>query len=221
MNDTPRSEQFDDVYFSAQDGLAETRHVFLAGNNLPAAWRGGGNFIISETGFGTGLNFLAVWLLFRQTAALGQKLTFISTEKYPLSAEKIRDYLFPWREDLKDVLELFLSYYPATPRGTVDMALSDQCRLLVYCEDTNTALLRMTQQSDCWFLDGFKPSANPDMWTKLIFENIARLTRPGGSFATFTAAGFVRRGLMEAGFSVQKVKGYGTKRDMLTGMRIT
>src|SRR5688572_23483491 len=101
MQKTPRSKEFDDVYFSESGGLAETRHVFLDGNGLPGRWKGLPQFTIFETGFGTGLNFLAVWKLFRETRDAGGHLDFISVEKFPLAAAQIKDYLSPWSDELK------------------------------------------------------------------------------------------------------------------------
>lgn len=207
---TLRSEQFDDVYFSAIDGLAETRHVFLDGNNLPAAWEGREKFVIAETGFGTGLNFLAVWKLFEETAAPDQKLHFISVEKFPLSDQEIEKALMPWKEKLPQ-------YQIPVKEGLKNV--SDSISLALHIGDVNDVLPALSEDVDCWFMDGFKPSSNPEMWTDTVFQNMARLTKPGGTFATFTAAGFVRRGLQEAGFDVYKVPGFGTKREMLTGVK--
>ncbi|MCC6597531.1 MAG: tRNA (5-methylaminomethyl-2-thiouridine)(34)-methyltransferase MnmD [Alphaproteobacteria bacterium] len=228
MSTTPRSEVFDDVYFSAQDGLAETEHTFLAGNDLPARWAGCSEFTIAETGFGTGLNFLAVWKMFAETGAADQKLHFISFEKFPLSAAQIRTYLTPLllrpivegafvdSQGYKPFLEQFLALY-TEQSGTY--ALGDRVRLTLIFEDVNTAISALDVHVDAWFLDGFKPSTNPEMWNAHVFSNIARLSVPGTTLATFTAAGFVRRGLVESGFKVQKIKGYGTKREMTVGVK--
>ena len=205
---TLRSGQFDDVYFSAADGLAETRHVFLEGNNLPAAWQGKDEFVIAETGFGTGLNFLAVWKLFEEAAAPDQKLHFLSVEKYPLPADQARDAISAW--DLPEM--------PAVRYDEVQ-EITDRISLEVHTGDANDILQRWDRPVDAWFLDGFKPSSNPEMWTEGIFEHVYRLTKPGGRFATFTAAGFVRRGLQSAGFAVEKIPGFGTKREMLRGVK--
>lgn len=206
MDSVPRSEQFDDVYFSVQDGLAETRHVFLDGNDLPNAWQGRGEFTICETGFGTGLNFLAVLSLLKDNPV---KLHYSSIEKYPLGKEEIKEHLSVWPE-LAAELDMMLSVYPEGGQiGDVTLEL--------HFSDVNMAMPRLDQKVDCWFLDGFKPSSNPDMWTDNVFQNMARLSKEGSTFATFTSAGFVRRGLEEVGFDVRKVPGFGHKREMSVG----
>lgn len=217
MDNTPRSKEFNDVYFSVQDGLAETRHVFLEGNDLPAAWQGKDHFTICETGFGTGLNFLAVWKLFEETAQADQTLHFISFEKFPLSAQEIDRYLEPWRAEFPDHLEALVRDYPQKPGEIQDMTFSKNLRLTLICDDVNAAIPHVNESVDCWFLDGFKPSTNPEMWSETVFENMARLSKKGATFATFTAAGFVRRALQSAGFAVEKVPGFGRKREMLVG----
>ena len=217
--DIPRSEQFDDVYFSAVDGLAETRHVFLDGNDLPAAWEGKDSFTICETGFGTGLNFLAVcqdWLRTEQDIR-PKTLRFISFEKYPLSKEYIYKHLSHW-EDLSYPLEIFLSNYTADNKlKRIEMDIFDGVSLVVYVGDINNTIASIEERVNCWFLDGFKPSSNPDMWSEKVFQNMARLSTFNTSFATYTAAGFVRRGLEAVGFDVCKVPGFGRKREMCVG----
>jgi tRNA 5-methylaminomethyl-2-thiouridine biosynthesis bifunctional protein len=215
-----RSKEFDDVYFSTEDGLAETRHVFLDGNDLPAAWAVKQVFLIAETGFGTGLNFLAAWKLFNETAAPGQALNFISFEKYPLSIADIESALQHWiPSEFAREFAAFKERYPQSLSGTHDLKMADNVHLRLIFDDVNKALPALSEQVDCWFLDGFKPASNPEMWSLTVFENMVRLSKPGASFATFTAAGFVRRGLRDAGFDVRKVKGFGLKRDMLVGRK--
>ena len=214
MLGAPRSKEFDDVYFSAENGLAETRHTFLAGNGLPERWAGRDEFVIAETGFGTGLNFLAVWKLFEETARPEQKLHFISFEKYPLSAAQIEEYLQPWKNEFGDLLTCLVDQYA---EGTVQ--INERVTLSLIFEDVNEAIVQKNFKADAWFLDGFKPSSNPEMWSETVFQNMARLSAADATLATFTAAGFVRRGLTEAGFKVEKVRGYGTKRDMTVGAK--
>lgn len=214
-----RSERFDDVYFSAEDGLAETRHVFIEGNNLPGAWAGRERFVIAETGFGTGLNFLTAWKLFKETAGPGQRLDFISFEQFPLGPEEIREALEVWGDELKEEIEVLLRRYPLLIPGFHKIVVDEYVSLLLVFDDVNRALPGLDAKVDCWFLDGFKPASNPEMWTETVFENMARLSAPGASFATFTAAGFVKRGLQDAGFTVTKVPGFGRKREMLVGVK--
>ena len=223
MIDVPRSKQFNDVYFSPQDGLAETRHVFLGGNGLPEFWRGSENFTICETGFGTGLNFLAVLKLWKEEAQ-GERpkdLHFISFEKYPLSGAEIKQYLSHWQE-LEKELEALLAVYPDVLDYGQCYVLDviDGVRLSLIIGDVNEEMPKLEDGSlvDCWFLDGFKPSSNADMWSETVFSNMARLSVSGTRFATFTAAGFVRRGLGEQGFEVCKISGFGRKREMCVGV---
>jgi tRNA 5-methylaminomethyl-2-thiouridine biosynthesis bifunctional protein len=216
-----RSAQFDDIYFSPEDGLAETRHVFLAGNDLPESWarkdQGRGRFTIAETGFGTGLNFLAAWELFARTAKPGQVLDYISFEKFPLAPAQIEGALAPWPE-LKPYLDQLLSQYPIRAAGWHRLVFGN-VRLTLIFDDVNAAIARVAAPRgvDAWFLDGFAPAKNPDMWSDVLFGNMARLSAPGARVATFTAAGAVRRGLADSGFAVEKKKGYGRKRDMTAG----
>ncbi|MAI62100.1 MAG: hypothetical protein CBB87_06360 [Micavibrio sp. TMED27] len=217
MSGTPRSKEFDDVYFSVENGLAETRYVFLKGNDLPNAWSGRDRFVIAETGFGTGLNFLAAWKMFEDTAEDGQELDFISVEKFPLDRQEIALYLQRWGDEFDGYLERMLEIYPALIPGFHRLNLNDHVRLTLIVDDVNYAFSHIDAKVDAWFLDGFKPSTNPDMWSETVFENMARLSNIGSSFATFTAAGAVRRGLKSVGFDVEKVPGFGSKRDMSVG----
>ncbi len=217
MTVAPRSKEFDDVYFSKEGGLAETRHVFLEGNGLPGAWPGKPGFVIAETGFGTGLNFLAAWKCFREAAETGARLDYISFEKYPLRPEEIREYLKPWSDECAHELPRLIECYPLRIPGFHRIIMGEGVTLTLIFDDVNKAMPELDARVDCWFLDGFKPASNPEMWGAAVFENMARLSRPGATFATFTAAGAVKRGLEAAGFQVEKRKGFGAKRDMLAG----
>lgn len=217
MKGTPRSAQFDDIYFSAENGLEETHYVFLKGNNLPHAWEGRENFTIAETGFGTGLNFLSVWKLFEETADVDQTLDFISVEKYPLFPADIREALKPWADCFDTRLEEMLTLYPLRIAGFHRIKINPRITLTLIFDDINVALPRVEALVDCWFLDGFTPAKNPDMWSEGVFQEMARLSRKGSTYATFTAAGDVRRGLATAGFSVEKQRGFGHKREMIAG----
>lgn len=218
MDNVPRSKEFDDVYFSVHDGLTETRHVFLDGNDLRQRWSSGevGNFTICETGFGTGLNFLAALNLWREVGAKG-RLAFISFEKFPVTREFIQQHLSHWNE-VSDELGVLLSNYPVELKnGIHTLDVADDVRLILIFGDVNEEIGKQKTQIDCWFLDGFKPSSNPEMWSETVFQNMGRLSREGATFATFTSAGFVRRGLKAAGFDVRKVAGFGRKREMSVG----
>ncbi|MFP1877085.1 bifunctional tRNA (5-methylaminomethyl-2-thiouridine)(34)-methyltransferase MnmD/FAD-dependent 5-carboxymethylaminomethyl-2-thiouridine(34) oxidoreductase MnmC [Lonsdalea quercina] len=225
---TPVSLQFDDVYFSNQDGLAETRYVFLAGNGLPARFAHASRetFTVAESGFGTGLNFLTLWQAFadfrrQQPDATLQRLHYLSFEKFPLQVDDLAAAHAQWPE-LAAFADELREQWPTMSPGCHRLILADgHITLDLWFGDINDLLPQLddsvNHQVDAWFLDGFAPSKNPDMWTANLFNAMARLSRPGGTFATFTAAGFVRRGLQEAGFNVCKVKGFGHKREMLSG----
>jgi tRNA 5-methylaminomethyl-2-thiouridine biosynthesis bifunctional protein len=220
MSGSPRSEQFDDIYFAVEDGLEETKHVFLAGNGLPGRWEGHDNFTIAETGFGTGLNFLSAWECFERTAAPHQKLNFISFEKYPLSAAQIAEYLAHWTPQIGPYLKRLVEVYPARVTGWHKIHVTDRVTLLLIFDEVNRALPELDHPVDAWFLDGHAPAKNPDMWSDLVFASMRRLSAPGATIATFTAAGIVKRGLASAGFKVTKCRGFGRKRDMLTGVQM-
>ncbi len=213
---SPQSTRFDDIYFSSEDGLAETTHVFLKGNELPDAWADRSQFIIGETGFGTGLNFLVTWALWRETRRPNQHLHFISVEGFPLTAQELSKALLKW-PSLKDLAAELLARYPAPHEGTHLIYLPDNVSLTLCESDAVSALGSLDAQVDAWFFDGFSPASNPDMWSEAVFAEVARLSKTGTTFSTFTAAGAVRRGLGAQGFDVQKVKGFGRKRDMLVG----
>ncbi|MBA0204242.1 bifunctional tRNA (5-methylaminomethyl-2-thiouridine)(34)-methyltransferase MnmD/FAD-dependent 5-carboxymethylaminomethyl-2-thiouridine(34) oxidoreductase MnmC [Pectobacterium aroidearum] len=225
---TPVSQQFDDVYFSNQDGLAETRYVFLKGNQFPErfATHPRTACVIAETGFGTGLNFLTLWQAFadfrqQQPQATLRHLHFISFEKFPLRRHDLAAAHAQWPE-LAAFADELREQWPLPLPGCHRLILAQGAITLdLWFGDVNTLLPELddtqNHQVDAWFLDGFAPAKNPDMWTDNLFQAMARLCRQGGTFATFTAAGFVRRGLQQAGFQVSKVKGFGQKREMLSG----
>ncbi|MFC3912450.1 bifunctional tRNA (5-methylaminomethyl-2-thiouridine)(34)-methyltransferase MnmD/FAD-dependent 5-carboxymethylaminomethyl-2-thiouridine(34) oxidoreductase MnmC [Pseudaeromonas sharmana] len=227
---TPVSSAFGDVYFSNDNGLAETRYVFLTQNGLPErlGQHDSDLFVIGETGFGTGLNFLAIWHAFREhlhSASSGaRRLHFISFEKYPLTRADLQQALTHWPE-LADVSSELLRHYPHLLAGCHRLLLDEgRVTLDLWLGDIKDTLPQVSgnaQQGviDAWFLDGFAPSKNPEMWTEQLFAGLARLARNNATIATFTCAGFVRRGLQAAGFAMQKVKGHGNKREMLRGIR--
>ncbi len=214
----PSSREFDDVYFSDEDGLAESAHVFLHGNNLPMGWQDKARFVICEAGFGTGLNFLSAWKLFEETAPPGHCLEFISVEKFPLSTSDIETYLSPWKGSIASYLDDLLSLYPPKIPGFHRLNLNNRVTLTLIFDDLNDALPQVKADVDAWFLDGFMPSLNPDMWSPTLFEQMERLSHVGSRVATYTAAGHVRRALSDAGFKVERVKGFGSKRHMIAGI---
>ena len=204
--DLPVSTRFDDPYFSLQGGLAETAHVFLQGNDLPARFRDG--FHVAELGFGTGLNLLAALHLWRATGQAGQ-LHFTTFEAYPMSApEMLRaQSAFP---DLSRLSEELAPFWAENPNG---FALPD-LRFTLVRGDARVTLPQWQGKADAWFLDGFSPAKNPEMWGEDLLQQVGQHTAPDGTAATYTAAGFVRRGLQAAGFDVTRQQGYGSKRHM-------
>lgn len=210
----PRARNADDVYFSAENGLEEARAVFLAGAGFPARFNAGVT-VVGELGFGTGLNFLALWDSFRGHAPGGARLHFISVEGFPLHRGDAARALaaFPEMEPLADAL---LAAWPSPHKGAHRRVFEEgRVTLTVFHDEAEAALSQMDFAADAWFLDGFAPSKNPDMWTPALFDHIARLSKPGAPAATFTVAGFVRRGLAEAGFTVEKKPGFARKRERL------
>lgn len=220
----PYSTRFQDIYFSSDDGLAETDYVFLQGNNLPKRFQqldlNSSEFIIIETGFGTGLNFLCAVKLWLELAPANARLHFISTEKYPLSLPDIAAAHFLWPELKMLSQEFLLSYQTLLDSKKTTSLFDDRIELTLLIGDANTTLKDLAIKANAWFLDGFAPAKNPDMWQDELFSQMARLSDPGTTFATFTSAGTVRRSLQTAGFSVAKQPGFGKKREMLIGQYI-
>ncbi|HSK39280.1 MAG TPA: bifunctional tRNA (5-methylaminomethyl-2-thiouridine)(34)-methyltransferase MnmD/FAD-dependent 5-carboxymethylaminomethyl-2-thiouridine(34) oxidoreductase MnmC [Arenibaculum sp.] len=211
----PHSRRFGDVYFSAGDGLAEARHVFLDGTGLPGAWSRRHRFTIGETGFGTGLNFLAAWDLWRRDPDRCRRLHFVSVEGYPLDRRDLVRALAAW-PGLAPLATCLAEAWPARQPGFHRLDFEGGAVTLTLLFGPVEEMLRALEaEVDAWFLDGFAPGRNPDMWTQAVFDQAARLSRPGTALASFTAAGHVRRGLGAAGFTVGKHPGFGTKREML------
>ncbi len=220
---TPVSDVFDDVYFSNDSGLHETQYVFIDNNHLQARWPSHPRafFHIIETGFGTGLNFLLAWRNFQhyQTqhpTSRCQRLYFSTFEKFPLAKADLAQALNCWPE-LADLSQQLLSQYPPAVAGCHRLQFDNGAIVLdLWLGDVHDNLpqLAATNLADAWFLDGFAPSKNPEMWQDSLFLGMARLSQPGTTVATFTSAGIVRRGLQQVGFTVKKMKGYGRKREM-------
>ena len=252
----PISRQFGDVYYSMVDGLAESRYVFIQQNQLPkrftelfqhhsatfnstkpnsvASLR---PFTIAELGFGTGLNLLATWQLWRQiksqfTQSISSaehkgmtlpRLHIISTEKYPLTHEDLARSLSSWQQaepELQSLIERLLLLYPSLIEGCHRLHLDDDVTLDLWLGDATANLAKLDNTHgayvDAWYLDGFAPSCNESLWAEQIFTQVARLSAFGTTAATFSCAGIVKRGLRDAGFTIKKVKDFGRKREMLT-----
>jgi tRNA 5-methylaminomethyl-2-thiouridine biosynthesis bifunctional protein len=213
----PQATAFGDIYFSPEDGLAETELVFLQGNNLPHAWQGQDRFTIAETGFGTGLNFLATVRMFEQNPGQCRHLHYISTERYPLSLVQLTEVLKAWAAHRLDT-ERLLQVYPLRIPGFHRIWFAPNITLTLIFDDVLKAFNELDASVDTWFLDGFAPAKNPEMWTDDLYRAMAGLSHSQTTIASFTAAGAVRRGLQEAGFSVTRVSGFANKRHRITGV---
>ncbi|WP_439865707.1 bifunctional tRNA (5-methylaminomethyl-2-thiouridine)(34)-methyltransferase MnmD/FAD-dependent 5-carboxymethylaminomethyl-2-thiouridine(34) oxidoreductase MnmC [Pseudomonas syringae] len=216
----PRSRDFSDVYFSTESGLDETRHVFLVQNDLHRRFTElpvGGRLIIGETGFGTGLNFLCAWQLFEACAPAGARLHFVSVEKYPLSRADLQRALALWPE-LSTFAQPLLDQYVAVHEGFQRLVFDDgRVTLTLLVGDALQMLPQLDGQMDAWFLDGFAPAKNPEMWTPELFAELARLSTSATTIGTFTSTGWVRRSLNAAGFKMKRVPGIGHKWEVLRG----
>lgn len=228
QENTPVSDKFDDVYFSNQDGLAETHYVFLEGNQLWERWVNyqEAHFVIAETGFGTGLNFFAVTTLFREFRQKYpdsplKRLYFISFEKYPLLLDALQQAHLAYPQFSR--LAQHLQQHWLNPIQGCYRFHFDETTLDLWFGDVSEKLPQlgdyMNSKIDAWFLDGFAPSKNPDMWNEQLYQQMFRFTKPQGTFATFTAASAVRKGLENAGFNITKRKGFGKKRECLSGQK--
>ena len=216
----PHSRAFDDVYFSDQSGLEETRYVFIEQNALKerfSALPANGELVIGETGFGTGLNFLCAWQLFELTARPDARLHFISVEKYPLTRDDLQRALALWPELTRYSEQLLAAYFAIHP-GFQRLQLDNgRVTLTLLIGDALEQLPQLDARIDAWFLDGFAPAKNPDMWTPELFAQLARLAAPDSTISTFTSTGWVRRALNEAGFKMRRTPGIGHKWEILRG----
>ena len=205
----PVSARFDDPYFSMADGAAETAHVFLAGNGLPGRFADG--FSIAELGFGTGLNFLvtlAAWKAFGTPGGF----SYASFEAYPMAPADLSQAHAAFPALATEAVALCSAMAAGPAPWHIGPAF-----LTVIEGDAREVLPRWGGRADAWFLDGFSPAKNPELWEPALLAQVARHTSPGGTFATYTAAGHVRRALAEAGFTVERQPGFGRKRHMSVG----
>ncbi|SFN33257.1 tRNA U34 5-methylaminomethyl-2-thiouridine-forming methyltransferase MnmC [Formivibrio citricus] len=215
----PFSAVFDDVYHTADGGLGQALHVFLAGNGLPQRWQGRDAFTILETGFGLGLNFLVTWQAWRCDPLRSRRLHFISVEKFPFLPQDLQRLHAAWPQFSSLSADL-VKAWPPLSGGRHDLFLDEgSVQLTLLLGDAREQFPLLEAQADAVYLDGFAPSKNPDMWSLPIFEQLYRLAVPGCTLATWSVAGMVRNGLKQAGFAVCKTQGFGGKRQMLKGYR--
>ncbi|WP_439154098.1 tRNA (5-methylaminomethyl-2-thiouridine)(34)-methyltransferase MnmD [Yoonia sp.] len=203
----PIAREFDDPYYSLDNGLAETRHVFLDGNDLPA--RFGGDFQIAELGFGTGLNLLVTWAAWEDAGRPGT-LRFTSFEAFPMAPADMATALAHFPE-LTTYAQTLLSEWAPEAGQT---SLTGGPVLHVVTGDARQTLPAWTGRADAWFLDGFSPAKNPQLWEPALLNAVGQHTATGGTAATYSAAGQIRRALADAGFDVTRAPGYGRKRHM-------
>lgn len=216
----PRSNRFNDGYASPAGAAAESETAFLGGIGAPDIWRAKACFAIGETGFGLGLNFLMTWANWRETAPPGARLHYVSVEGYPLDSASLARGLALYRNvpGLSPLIDELCRRFPIRHAGFHRLTLEGgRVHLTLLFGLAGDVLSQITGKMDAWYLDGFAPARNPDMWSADIFNTIARHTRPGGAVATYTAASHVRRGLEQAGFTMQRRPGYAHKRERLTG----
>lgn len=219
--DAPRSRQFNDTYFDKNDGLSESRHVFLDGCDMTQMWRDRARFVIGETGFGTGLNFLAVWHAWTHAAPKPERLHFISVEGFPLTPNQVREALASWPE-LKLLADQLIAAYPDPQPGFHRLEFESGRVVLTLLLGPVVPMLEqldttINSKVDAWFLDGFAPDRNPEMWSADVLLHVARLSQAGARLATFTVAGSLRRTLESVGFRLEKRTGFGKKREVLAG----
>jgi tRNA 5-methylaminomethyl-2-thiouridine biosynthesis bifunctional protein len=214
---TPFSGEFHDIYHSTQGGLAQARYVFLAGNGLPQAWAGRDRFVILETGFGLGLNFLATWDAWRADPRRPPRLHFVSVEALPLARADLAAALAPF-EELQPLARALVEAWPPPMAGFHRIHFDGgDVILTLLLGEARPMLPQLVAQADAFFLDGFTPAKNSAIWSPEVVRELARLAAPGATLATWTVAGGVRSALGDAGFRVEKREGFGAKREMLAG----
>ena len=218
---TPCSARYNDVYHTRAGGPEQARHVFLAGNDLPSKWQNRPHFTILETGFGLGLNFLATWATWRDDPQRCRELRFLSVEKHPVSLADLARAHAAWPE-FAESAEQLRRHWPPLEAGTHRIELAEgQLILDLVFGDALEALSKLQEQADAFYLDGFAPDKNPELWSPALFKTLAKLAVPGATLATWSVAGHVQRGLNAAGFVTEKRPGFAGKRQMLAGARLT
>lgn len=215
----PWSAAFGDIYHTSDGGLGQVEHVFMAGNGLPLRWQGRERFTILETGFGLGLSFLATWHAWRHDPQRGDKLRFISVEKYPFAPADLERLHRDWPQ-FAELSAQLVAVWPDLVEGRHELLLdAGRVELTLLLGDALEQLPCLDEQADAIYLDGFAPAKNPAMWSPRLFIELARLAAADCTLATWTVAGQVRRDLQAAGFAVARTQGFGGKRQMLTGRK--
>ena len=216
--DIPYSTRFEDTYYTKSDGRGETDHVFINGNHLPRRWPNNSSFTIAELGFGTGLNFLQTVFRWNGLKSPGASLNFFSFEQYPMPTDAMAHALSHWPQ-LGELAHRLCSSWQVDG-GIFDWQFARDIQLRVIFGDANLTLPNTELLADAWYLDGFSPAKNPQLWNLNLMQQVHSATKSGGTFATYSVAGMVRRNLQAAGFEISRNRGYGTKREMLSGYRM-
>jgi tRNA 5-methylaminomethyl-2-thiouridine biosynthesis bifunctional protein len=219
-NGTPFSPLYDDIYHSAVGGLEQAHYVFLRGNSLPDRWQGRRAFTVLETGFGMGINFLMTWAAWRADSSRCERLHFVSTEKHPFTVADLRKVVAATISDpeIAGLAEALANAWPMLVPGTHRLEFDEgRVVLTLVFGDAQESLPALRLRADAFYLDGFAPAKNPELWTSAIFKALARLAGEGATFATYSSAGDIKRALTQCGFEYRKVDGFGWKRAMLVG----
>ncbi|WP_341313829.1 bifunctional tRNA (5-methylaminomethyl-2-thiouridine)(34)-methyltransferase MnmD/FAD-dependent 5-carboxymethylaminomethyl-2-thiouridine(34) oxidoreductase MnmC [Paraburkholderia sp. IMGN_8] len=219
-NGTPFSPLYDDIYHSAVGGLEQAQYVFLRGNALPDRWQGRRIFTVLETGFGMGINFLTTWAAWRADPARCERLHFVSTEKHPFTRADLRSVYAKTVSDpsIAALAGKLTGAWPMLVPGTHRLEFEDgRVTLTLVFGDAAESLPTLRLRADAFYLDGFAPARNPELWTPAIFKALARLAGEGATFSTYSSAGDIKRALTQCGFEYRKVEGFGWKRAMLVG----
>ncbi|MFM0307334.1 bifunctional tRNA (5-methylaminomethyl-2-thiouridine)(34)-methyltransferase MnmD/FAD-dependent 5-carboxymethylaminomethyl-2-thiouridine(34) oxidoreductase MnmC [Paraburkholderia sp. RL17-383-BIF-A] len=219
-NGTPFSPLYDDIYHSAVGGLEQAQYVFLRGNALPERWQGRRVFTVVETGFGMGINFLVTWAAWRADSSRCERLHFVSTEKHPFTVDDLRKVVAATISDpeIAGLAQALANAWPMLVPGTHRLEFEEgRVVLTLVFADAQDSLPALRLRADAFYLDGFAPAKNPELWNPAIFKALARLAGEGATFATYSSAGEIKRALTQCGFEYRKVDGFGWKRAMLVG----
>jgi tRNA U34 5-methylaminomethyl-2-thiouridine-forming methyltransferase MnmC len=219
-NGSPYSPLYGDIYHSVVGSVAQAQYVFLQGNGLPGRWQGRTGFTVLETGFGMGINFLTTWAAWRADSLRGDHLHFVSIEKHPFSAGDLRLTHAATIDDapVAALAQTLADAWPDLVPGTHTLAFDNNTvTLTLIFDDAVTVLPTLNVRADAFYLDGFAPARNPELWTPSVFESLGALANEGATFSTYTSAGDVKRALLHAGFEYKKIPGFGWKRAMLAG----
>jgi tRNA 5-methylaminomethyl-2-thiouridine biosynthesis bifunctional protein len=219
-NGTPFSPLYDDIYHSAVGGLEQAHYVFLRGNSLPDRWQSRRVFTVLETGFGMGINFLMTWAAWRADSSRCERLHFVSSEKHPFTVADLRKVVAATISDpvIAGLAEALANAWPMLVPGTHRLEFDEgRVVLTLVFGDAQESLPALRLCADAFYLDGFAPAKNPELWTPAIFKALARLAGEGATFATYSSAGDIKRALTQCGFEYRKVDGFGWKRAMLVG----